>query len=106
MYKLKYNLLNRYEHKSKDYIELFKYSDLIRQYNNIDIISIYNIDKNRYHFSELKYMDENDNNNILINKKIRYGKSFDILTNDENFKCGILYCKGFFVVELINNIIL
>ena len=100
MYKPKYDLLDRYEGKSNTFVQIFKYKDIVQKYDKLDIISIYNIDRNRYHY--IVFDCQNDDNISIFNKKLYYGKSYDIFTNNEKFKdFNSLYCKGQYIVELI-----
>lgn len=99
-YQPKYQLLERFEGKEKDYIKVFDYDDIVQKYGKIDIICVYNIDKNKYHYIQFKYIS--NENETLIFKKLHYGKYFDIFPENENFKSGSLYIKGIYSVELVN----
>lgn len=96
----RYDMIEYYKGKDKFTTPIFEYT--INK--DIDRIFIYNIAKLKSYNLKIEYKINDED---YIKTKIKYDESFEIdFTKDNILKNnnGKLYCKGFYIVEIIKDV--
>lgn len=95
-----YEMIEYYRGKDKFTKPIFEYEIS----KDIDRIFIYNIAKLKSYNLKIEYKI---NDEVYITHKIKHNESFEIdFTKDETLKNnnGILYCKGFYIIEVVKDV--